>query len=344
MKQYLFLLTLLGSLLALPRASQGQSAANEFLFGSDSVIDVQLTTDIKKLSRERKNEKYQSAQFRFQFPDGKVISEKLEIKTRGVLRKIMCPNPPLLLNFKKAQDTLLKKAGTLKLVVGCDRGAYEEQLILKEYLVYRIYNLLTPKSIRPRLLKVHFADSKGEAKSFDQYAFLLEDIDDVAARNGCRHLKLPQPTELLNREGVTLFSIFQYMIGNTDFSVSDNKNTRLIQSIRDSAIAPYLIPYDFDYCGLVNARYAIPHPDYQNLISNVTDRLYIGLPRSEKELNQVLQRFMVQKPAMEALIQNQEGLWPQYRKEMLHFLSEFFDLIDQPERVREIFISPEHLH
>lgn len=344
--RYLMLLGLLPCLLLTPPElmAQNRAMAQELLFGSDAVIDITLTTDFKKLHRERKNEKYQPAEFRFRFPDGREIQEKLEVKARGILRMTMCPNPPLFINFRKARDTVLKQAGALKLVVGCDRGQYPEQLILKEYLAYRMYNLLTQKSIRPRLLRIHYTGSEEGFKPFDQYAFLLEDIDEVARRNDCRHITDKVRMERINRENLTLFSLFQFMIGNTDFTVLLNKNTRLLLDKKDSTGTPFVVPYDFDYSGLVNARYAIPHPDFQHRITTVTDRMYMGQPRNKQELQPVIQLFLDKRVELESLIRNQQELWPLYLKEMIHFLEGFFDLINDPKKVEELFVHPEPIN
>ena len=95
-------------------------------------------------------------------------------------------------------------------------------------------------------------------KPYTQYAFLIEDIKDVGARNNCVEMKRPAGTEGYHRQQITFVSIFEYMIGNTDCAVPNHHNIRLIVPLTDTFARPYPVPYDFDYCGVVNAPYAIP--------------------------------------------------------------------------------------
>ena len=132
-----------------------------------------------------------------------------------------------------------------------------EQFLLKEYIIYKIYNLLTPMSYRVRLIKMNYEDVNGKKKAMSQYAFFIEDIKAMAKRNKCKeYTKGKVTTEGTNRAQMTLVSVFEYMIGNTDWAVPVNHNIRLIYPKADSTAAPYAIAYDFDFSGLVNADYA----------------------------------------------------------------------------------------
>ena len=65
--------------------------------------------------------------------------------------------------------------------------------------------------------------------------------------------------------------LFQYSIGNTDRSIPGRHNIQMVKS-KDSTISkPFVIPYDFDYAGIVNTSYAVPD---KNLgIESVTERV-----------------------------------------------------------------------
>ena len=115
-----------------------------------------LNTDYRLLYHDRKDEKYQPAKLRIEFSDHSSIDESIQVKARGVYRKEYCSMPPISLNLKKARNPELRRLQNIKMVVGCDKSAYSEQLIVKEYLTYRIYNLLTDKSFRVQLCRLHF--------------------------------------------------------------------------------------------------------------------------------------------------------------------------------------------
>ncbi|MFM7840178.1 MAG: hypothetical protein ACKO6K_11465 [Chitinophagaceae bacterium] len=333
---------LLGLLLTEAVSLQAQPSyrSSNPLFTSDAVIDLYLSTDVRKLKVDRKKEKYQPAQFRLSFSDSAHVEDDIEIKTRGLLRKEMCTNPPLTFNFSKAQQAAVKSWGTAKMVLGCHNGHYEQQLVLREYLTYRFYHLITPLSFKVRLVHLHLDDSKENKKTLDQWAFFIEDIHEVAQRNHCQYMKLANPPEALDPYQLAMMNIFQFMIGNTDFTVSRNKNTKLIQSLPLDAYAPYVIPYDFDFSGMVNARYAQPHPDYQDILKTVKDRLYLGLPFDEENILSILELFKSHHQEMNALIDGQAYLDNIYKEEMKEFLQEFFDTIKELRRIREIFVYP----
>ena len=131
-----------------------------------------------------------------------------------------------------------------------------------------------------------------------------------------------------------------FLIGNTDYTVSRNKNTKLIQTLPLDSYAPYAIPYDFDFSGMVNARYAQPHPDYQDILKTVKDRLYLGLPYDEENILSILELFKSHYQEMNALIDGQASLDNVFKEEMKEYLQEFFDIIKEPRRIREIFVYP----
>jgi hypothetical protein len=151
--------------------------------------------------------------------------------------------------------------------------------LLKEYMVYVIYNMLTNKSFHARLLDLQYQDSSGKKKTIAEHAFLLEGVKEMAKRNNCIEWKKGDlQTESTDRDQMTLVAIFEYMIGNTDWGVSVGHNIKLIQSKEDSSSRPFAVPYDFDYSGLVNTDYSIP--DEKLGTETVLQRVYRGFPRS----------------------------------------------------------------
>lgn len=311
-------------------------------FGEEQLIEMSLVTDFKKLIGEKLKEGYetnfQPATVTCLFPDSMKVTEEVEVRPRGEYRREECYVPPIMVNFKSPTAVTLKKLGRLKLVWPCGNTDYDEQLILKEYLVYKIYNLLTEKSFRVRLIKISYHDIKKSIKSRNQFAFFIEDVDDMAKRNNCVEIQPPQPqTEATNRQHTTLVALFQYMIGNTDWAVPLYRNVKLISSKKDSLSLPFAVPYDFDYCGLVNAKYAIPTPELS--IASVRERLYRGFPRTMEELQATLQIFRAQRLAIDSLIMNFEPLEMSHKKEMTKYVHEFFLATEKERDINDIFIK-----
>jgi hypothetical protein len=136
---------------------------------------------------------------------------------------------------------------------------------------------------------------------------------------------------------MTIVAIFQYMIGNTDFGVSANLNIILIQPAKDSTARPIVIPYDFDYAGLVDAYYAVPNEGLE--IDNVRQRLYRGYARSEDELNEAIAIFNKQKENIYSLVKGFDLLTEKNRKTIIDYLEGFYKTINNSTLVKSIFIE-----
>jgi hypothetical protein len=311
-------------------------------FTDEEVLHITLTADFKKMDkanlRPEAEPKFFPANICVHFPDSSVLSDDVEVRIRGVFRREECVTPPLLINFKTPAAVTFKKLGHLKLVRPCDITAYDEQLVLKEYLVYKIYNLVTEKSFRTRLVKMTFENTSGKNKIPTHYAFFIEDMDDVAKRNHCFEIKSPKfQTEQTERKQTTLLVLFQYMIGNTDWAIPLYRNVKLMRINKDSLSLPYVVPYDFDYCGLVNASYAIPVPELE--IPNVRQRLYRGFARTMEELQPGLQILKDKRQAIDSLIVNFEPLSAKNKKEMISYLNDFYTAIENEKNIKHLFID-----
>ena len=202
-----------------------------------------------------------------------------------------------------------------------------------------MYNLITDKSFRVRLVKIKYEDTRGKVKPYSQYGFLLEDVDEMAARNKCVEVQGGKfLTESTDRKQMTLVYLFEYMIGNTDWSVPHFHNVKLIRGKNESSTTlPYTVPYDFNNSGIVNASYALPQEELG--IESVRVRLYRGFPRTMEELDAAISVFKKQQDKIEALISNCSWLNNKYKKEMSNYLEEFFKIIDSKSSVKYNFID-----
>jgi len=225
-------------------SSRAQMAIDSLkFFAEDSPLEFTLSTDIKKLQGEKKLNVYQPANVSLKFADGNTITEDIRLCARGHFRREYCTIPPILLNFHNATSPQLNSLGKLKLVIGCGNSGEDEQLIFKEYLIYKMYNLIEEKSFRARLIKVNYADSKSKVKPFSQYAFMIEDDDDMATRNNCikKEKELKMQTESTDRTTMTKVAVFEYFISNTDWSVPGNHNIKLIYSKSNNIIGMFFL-------------------------------------------------------------------------------------------------------
>jgi hypothetical protein len=307
-------------------------------FVDEPPLNVTISTDMAKLMSEKMKGELLKATISTKLYDSSLVEEEIRISARGAFRRKYCYIPPMLLNFQNTTSPRLRSLKALKMVSGCTVNKQAEQLLLKEYLVYKIHNLVASKSFLTRLAKVTYRDGKGKKKPFTQYAFFLENVDAMAKRNHCKEWKNgPVNYHMLDRKETTMMFVFQYMIGNTDWGLTNNHNLKIMYGKKDTSTTPFAVPYDFDYCGLVNAEYAVPNEELG--ITTVVQRLYRGFPRSAGELQTVFDVFNTQKEKIYNLISDFELLDKKNKKEMIAFLDDFYKTINQKWEVQSIFIK-----
>ncbi|HSC54456.1 MAG TPA: hypothetical protein VLC98_12575 [Phnomibacter sp.] len=308
-------------------------------FEYENVLQVTLQTDYYDLRKQRQSDDCRKATISFANDTTSINHVAVEVKPRGVFRRAMCNPPQLMVNFKTDKASPLYKLGRLKLVTACSADPMSDQLVIKEYLVYKMLQVMTGLSFRVRLVQVDMLSLDGTRYSDKRYAFFLEDVDDVAERNNCVELAgtAKLNTEALDRESNTMTAIFQFMIGNTDWSIPQQHNIKIVQRKEPKYSAPFSIPYDFDGSGMVNAPYALPSDDLP--IQSVTDRLYRGYGRTYEELEKTLQIFRAKKPELLGVIQDCAELNKRNKKEMTDYLNSFFEIIDNKFKVKEYFIA-----
>lgn len=333
-KWFLFACLAANSLLAPAQAPVIDSVK---FFADETLVEMTLTTDIKKLQDKTSIEAYQPAEVSVLLPDGTNITEQIRLYARGISRRETCLIPPIMLNFHNSTSPKLYSLSRLKLVVGCGSSAIDEQLVLKEYLIYKIYNLLEEKSFRVRLLRVTYKDSKAKMKPITQYSYLIEDVDDMAARNQCVvSKKLSFQIEEMDPGKMNQVDIFEYMIGNTDWSVPGNHNIKILFPKNDTTAKGFPVPYDYDIAGIVNPYYATPNEALG--ATTLTERIYRGFPRKIEVIQNTLAIFENQKENILSLVTNFELLKPKTKTEMTGYIEDFYKIISDKNQVQNIFI------
>ncbi|MCU0378737.1 MAG: hypothetical protein MUC78_10815 [Bacteroidales bacterium] len=299
------------------------------LFANDDLLELSLRFNVTEYTRKKPKDEYLDAILTYHISPGDSINKDVRLKTRGEFRNGYCSFPPLLLNFKKTefekQD--LNKIGKMKVVTHCQSG--NEDILFREYLIYKLYNVLTDSSFRVRLVKINYINTFKQTKTISSYAFFIEPIDLLAERMNSMPVELTTLSQKnIVPEMMDRMAIFNYMIGNTDWSVPNQHNCKILVSRQPgSAELGQIVPYDFDYSGLVNASYAIPHEDLG--IETVRERLYLGLCRSEDEFLKVLQEFSEKKQGFYDVINEFPYLTEKEKKSMIQYLDQFYSGFDK---------------
>ena len=302
-------------------------------FSSETDIPkIVLTTNLKKVLKNKFNAEKVDANL--SITNGEKIEQwNIRIEARGKSRRRICNFPPLKLTFYKAdlkEKGIRKKFNSLKLVSYCKNQKKYEDYVRREYAAYKLYNILTDYSFRVQLVEVEYRDSSNKIKPIIRYGILLENTDEMAKRlNAKEKSKYEFKRDSLDHFQYDLLTMYQYMIGNTDWKIRALHNIKII---RDSDSKKYYpIPYDFDYSGLVNATYAIPNPDYN--LTHVQERAFLGECRSAEELTRVRELFLQKKD--EILDCNKEIFSEKEYKYLKKYIYSFYSIIESDKKFKK---------
>ncbi len=304
----------------------------------NTVTNITLETNIDALIENKHKDEYQKAILKYKDAEGSAIERKIKVKARGKYRNRVCDFPPLKIKFSKDELTgdNLEDYNKLKLVSHCfeaEDGSTPEQL-MKEFLAYKTFNLLSKNSFRVKLALVTYKNSKNNT-SFQQYAILIESTEELAARiqRFPRKMYNVQHKDLVEEE-IGIVSAFQFMIGNRDWDVSLAKNIKTFPSLDGKEIL--VVPYDFDFSGFVNASYATHHPNQK--VENIKERLCFEKFRDEASLEKVLSKMEDKKDSLLNMIETFEHLSKKQKKEASQYILSFYLLIEDRKKAKEIFL------
>ena len=290
-----------------------------------------LTADIKLLLSDTADEApSRDASISFRDPSGKLTTLPVTVKTHGRWRLTHCEYPPLSITFPPAQTagTPFEGLRQARLTSFCKDHPGYEQYILQELQLYRMYQLLTRYSHAPRALQVEYVDARTGRTRTTRYAFFIDERDAVATKNSSALLKakgaMSGDLEPFHR---TLMGVFEYMIGNTDFLVSELHNVFLLGTPDGETI---VVPYDFDYSGAVNTVYATPNPVLP--IRNVRQRHFRGFCADTAEFRRVFALFNEKKATINGLYDDQVGklLRLDVATDTKRYIDEFYRIINSP--------------
>ena len=333
MKRSICLLLLLQILRCTTSVAQAPEFTNIFSrLQQYPALEVAIETDLKQLKSAGENPEWQPGVLKIIKAGAVDYEQKIQIKSRGHMRKKTCDFPPVKIRFFEgdlANDSL-EDVNELKLVVACRNSDVDDQLVMKECLVYQLYNLITDESFRVKPAKVHFESPGKSRKSMESTAFFIESEKELASRLGGRPLKprIISPTAM-DSVAYDRMCLFQFMIGNTDWGAYTRHNMKVV-AIKGRQ--PIAVPYDFDYAGLVEADYAIPSPDIP--IQNVRDRYYLGLCRSTEHYNRLFKAFLAKQDEILARCEQETSLTKTSRLSMRQYLEEFFKILQDSRRTQ----------
>jgi hypothetical protein len=325
---------------AVPSAPAKQQPFSEKgLFESDAILNITLKGNLRDVLNDRSNLPQNfPLVLSYKKEDSTDMQLPVEVRTRGHFRRLKenCTYPPLLVQFPTEGphlSSVFSEQKKIKLVMPC-KG---EEYLIREWLVYKIYNLVTPKSFRARLVKVKLEDDRNKKPVTPFYGILLEEEKQMARRNKAVAVEQALRPQQTQTDAFLHMAVFEYLIGNTDWSTQYQHNIKLL--LTDSNAVPVTVPYDFDHSGMVNTPYALPADELQ--LRSIRERRYRGYCMSDlKVFEPIIARYNQLKNDIYKIYTSCTLLDEKYIKSTLLYLDEFYATINNPKAWQKEFGYP----
>ena len=316
------------------------------LFSSGETVKAVLTAPIGQAYKQKKQEQRLYLEGSWSYKEGdETIRRPVKIRTRGHYRRANCTHPPLRLNFRKKEmaGTLFDGQDKLKMVNPCKNGDKYQQLVYVEYLIYKLYELYSDHHFRVRMVDVGYNDSDKSRKPWQTTNFLIQDDKDMATSSGMVEVKTEATKrQEMNLAETALVEVFQFMIGNVDYSTLRAREGNCCHNVRlispengEGGIIP--VPYDFDSAGILDAPYAtLPQ---QVPIKKITQRYFYGWCKEERRFRDAIDRIQSKRAEALALIQDAPYLEDYYRKKTFKYLEKSYEMLDDEKYVERRIIG-----
>jgi hypothetical protein len=176
--------------------------------------------------------------------------------------------------------------------------------------------------------------------SFTEHAFFIEEDWQVAERHGMEVVEVETlALAELDPQTMALLGVFQFMIGNTDWSGTsaapgeDCCHNGAVIATPGTEGGRILLPYDFDQSGLIDAGYAIPSGSLS--IKSVKQRLYRGYCQWTPALDSAIQRVSEQRAQVIGAF-NSELASKRARRRAVEYLRESYEIVTDPQRRQSV--------
>ncbi len=320
-------------------------------FESDDVISFRLEAPIVSLKNQRGDDpEWLQAKVYFQEAEGAEAILNVKIKARGHFRRkrVNCSFPPYWINFRKSEvkGTLFEGLDKVKVVAHCQNypGSYRPYLH-REYLAYKTYNVLTDRSLRVRLANVHYFDTDRERDLSSYAAFFIEHVESFEDRLNAKRVRDPYvlPSRY-NQSELCRAEMFQFFIGNTDFSFlagepgeADCCHNGMAFELKGNKEGLIPVPYDFDLSGLVNPPYAAVDPHYP--ITSVKTRYYRGMGVEKEILEDTMNLYLRKKGEIYDLWENSGFLPAKFHAKARKYIDGFYKILEDKWKIKQLIIG-----
>lgn len=329
------------ALIGLAYSSSAARAQTSPLFESQEVLEVSLRADLSEMLNDVGDDStaYRaSLTYAVEGSDSVLLPLKIQVRGNYRRRPENCSFPPIRLDFPKERTagTLFEGQNRLKLVTHCQDGKpeYEENLLV-EYLVYRLYNVLTDASFRVRLARITYEDETETRPSITRMGFIIEENGRMAARLGGKmDDRSLVPDKDVDSEARSRLFLFEYFIGNIDWEIRGGQNVDRVRV--GKRVIP--VPYDFDFAGLISPAYRDPLPKLG--LGALRNTLFSSYCGTQKDLGPAIGEYLENEATIRDLFANQPLLSAERKTEIGRKLERNFRILKDTERIEQEFVRP----
>ncbi len=316
----------------------GQSPSFLQTIKQDSALDLYLKLDWKALEKNKSEKAYIAGEVDVKTPHGDSLRLDAKVRTRGHMRLDICSFPPIKIKLDKSElkHNSLSSLNEFDLTHHCHEGDQYDQYLLREYMAYKLYELISPYHFHVQLLRLHYENPLGQEAHETSYAFLVEDPEELISRlNSKLNKNSLISSSAIEKLPYLKMCLFEFMIGNTDWFLPLRHNLEFIGVPNIRLLIT--VPYDFDYSGLVDAPYAAPHESLK--LPSVLIRYYQGWCQTEEEVNDALQVFRDHKEEILSMPDHIQGFNEHSIKQTKAYLQDFFDIIENPKKLQNQIVK-----
>ena len=317
--------------LLLSSNSIASSAENETIsffdyLKSQNVRSVEVITDLNFIKSNKDKKEETEAIVLFRISDGTKKAFNAKLSARGVFRLSNCEFPPLKLNLKKSELEavgLTRNFDKYKIVTHCsDELELGISNLQKELALYQMYEVLTPQSYQTYSFSVIYRDVHDLEWTIESEAFILESKKELADRLGAEIVEdLGLTSEDIKIEHYHNVLLYQYMVGNTDWSIQLSKNLTILF---DTTQMEYIIvPYDFDFTSFVAPSYLRFDSRYGQ--EEVHDRVLMGPVWNRENFHTTIDRFREKEIDIMQILEGSLSVPNQEKNRLRRFMKDFFD-------------------
>jgi hypothetical protein len=237
------------------------------LFDDQKPLIATLEMDLTSF-RENKEELRENGLLGIFKVEGKVFDVEVLSRGHGSFDNT---NTPFKLVFDKVQreGTLFDGIKKIKAFVAAESDAYDERIILSNFLTYKLVEKLTPHHFKTRLFEITYIDTSGNIPPYTSTTFLMEPNKVLAKRLGSQYIpmkfghneRIDVVMENLDTNAVERITALEFLLGNFDHAIPGvysglfsniaqfEKNMKMLLNKEQKYIP---VAYDFDFTGTID--------------------------------------------------------------------------------------------